>query len=170
MDVEKLSIGTIAAAIGLLVQFGALVAWLANEHANQVDLQHRMDTAATRIERELQVIKTTMEQKNAAQDAIITKIDEGGSRKLGLTDERLQSLVRRMDIAEQAIHEQNKRDELSRSIAQQAYEFSRDTQYLLQGIKPPAWKPPPAAQERPLGQGGGLSIKPGQPPSIIQER
>src|SRR5262245_12036305 len=166
MNVENISIGTVAAAIGLLVQFGALVAWLANEHANQVDLQHRMDLAATRIEREIQVIKKTMEQNKAAQDATISKIDDGGSRKLGLTDERLQSLVRRMDIAEQSIREQDKRDELSRSIAQQAYEFSRDTQYLLQGIKPPAWKPPPSAQDRPIGPGGGMSIKP--VPPIIQ--
>src|SRR5215510_3949027 len=128
---QRISLGMVATGIGLLVQFGAIIYWLATEHAAQVELQHRMDQAAARIDKEIAVIKATIDQRNSAQDATIAKIDEGGSRKVVLIDERLLSVTRRVEVLERLLDEQRSRDEVTRAIAQQAYEFSRDTNFRL---------------------------------------
>jgi len=167
----RISLGMIAGIVGLLVQFGGLVYWLATEHAAQVDLQHRMDTASTRLEREIMEIKTTVEQRNSAQDTIITRLDQGGSRKLEITDERLQSVTRRVELLERLIQEQRGRDDVTRAIAQQAYDFSRETYFLLNpGLKdklqqfPPMTWPPTSQQQ--IGPQGGIIVGPGGLPTV----
>src|SRR5262245_26416186 len=171
----RISLGVVATALGLLVQFGGLVYWLATEHAAQLELSHRIDAGAARIDKEVAVLKSTIDQRNAAQDAALARLDEGGSRKVGLMDERLLSLVRRVEVLERLLEEQHKRDEVTRSIAQQAYEFSRDTNLRLnpdykpklQQFPPLTW--PPSPQSQSIGPEGGLIVAPpgGGVPSII---
>jgi len=167
----RISLGMLAGILGLLAQFGAIVWWLSTEHAAQVALQTRMDAATARVTRESEVIKSTIDQRNNAQDQIISRLDQGGSRKLEITDERLQSVTRRVEVLERLIEEQRGRDDVTRAIAQQAYDFSRETYFLLNpGLKdklqqfPPMTWPPNAQQQ--IGPRGGITVGPGGLPTV----
>ena len=167
----RVSLGAIATGIALLAQFGAIIWWLSTEHAAQVALQNRIETAAGRIDREVSANKSTIEQRNNAQDAIITRLDQGGSRKLEITDERLQSVTRRVEVLERLIEEQRGRDDVTRAIAQQAYDYSRETYFVLNpGLKdklqqfPPMTWPPNAQQQ--IGPRGGITVGPGGLPTV----
>jgi len=163
----RISLGTLVAAVGFLAQFGAIVYWLATEHAAQLELARRVEVAGERITRENEVIKTTIDQRNSAQDAIIGKLDEGGSRKVQLMDERLQGVSRRVEVLERLIEEQRGRDEVTRAIAQQAYDFSRDLYFKsnpelkgqMQQFPPMVW--PPTTKQQ-IGPKGGVTVGPGE--------
>jgi hypothetical protein len=168
----RVSLGMVAAIFGLLLQFGGLVFWLATEHANQVELSGRVNEAIARANREVEAIKSIIDLRNNAQDKIINKLDEGGSRKVVLLDERQQAVVRRVEVLERLYEEQRGREDLSRSIATNAYEMARDTYYLLS----PEYKQklqqfapnyfPPKPQEQQFGPGGGITVGPNGPPII----
>ena len=168
----RLSLGMVATAFALMVQFGGLIFWLATEHANQLELANKMEAAVARANREVEAIKQTIELRNNAQDTVISKLDEGGSRKVILMDERLQSMTRRVEVLERLYEEQRGREDLSRAIATNAYEMSRDTYYLLspeykqklQQFAPQYF--PPKPQEQQFGPGGGITVGPNGPPII----
>src|SRR5215467_9802170 len=101
----RISLGAVATGVALLAQFGAIVWWLSTEHAAQVAIQSRLDAAGVRVEREALSGKTAQEQRNSAQDAAINRLDQS-SRKIELTDERLQSVARLVEVLERFIEEQ----------------------------------------------------------------
>ena len=84
----------------VMAQFIAALVWGASEHAQQIELEHRLTMHVMENRREMDIMQER-----------IDRIDTGGSRALQILEERQNNMSRRIDVEDMRLNSISQRIE-----------------------------------------------------------